>query len=219
MRIGILGGTFDPVHRGHTYLARAVLKAFRLDQVLFMVSNLPPHKGRQQITSPFHRFAMVALETQGEENLCVCEWELTRKGFSYSVDTLRHFSRTYPQNQYCFIAGSDSLQEIHAWKQCDTLLREFTFIFVQRRGAKVDLGRLKISEALKDRIQIRGKLLRSPIQPGCSYLIQLNPPPISSTHIRQMIASGKRPSSRLLSPAVLEYIVKHQLYEKNENHS
>ncbi len=79
MKIGILGGTFDPMHRGHTYLARAVSTVLDLNRVLFMVSHLPPHKGKRKITNPFHRYAMVAMDLFEEKDLYPSQWELDRR--------------------------------------------------------------------------------------------------------------------------------------------
>lgn len=216
MRIGILGGTFDPIHRGHTYLAGEVLKVFRLDRVLFMVSNLPPYKDKEEITSPFHRYAMVVLDVLGEKRLYTSQWELAHQGFSYTVDTLRHFTATYPGHHFCFIAGSDSLKEIHLWKSYDTLLKKYTLIFVQRPGAEVELHQLKIPAPLKGTIRIVQEGENPTIEAGLSFLASLNALPISSTSIRQTIASGRLPSPQALSPRVLQYIQGYHLYEENE---
>lgn len=219
MRIGILGGTFDPIHRGHTYVARKVLKTFRLDQILFMISHLPPHKGRGETTSAYHRHAMVVLELLEEDRLFASQWELQRSSFSYTIDTLRNLSRYYPEHRHCFIAGSDALQEIHLWKEYDKLLSEHSFIFVQRPGAEVDVHGLKIPASLRKTVSVVRKGDQPTIEAGRSFLISLNAPPISSTSIRQMIAAGKRLSTRFLSPAVFQYIQKYRLYEEDEDHS
>ncbi len=216
MRIGILGGTFDPIHQGHTYLAKEVLKIFKLDRVLFMISRLPPHKPGGEISSPFHRYAMVVLALLGQKRLYTSQWELLRGRFSYTVDTLRHFARTQPQHLYCFIAGSDSLKEIHLWKDYDRLLRKYTLIFVQRPGARIKLQELTIPGPLKGAIKIVQDGERPAIQAGQSFLVSLDPPPISSTSIREMIVAGKEPSQRWVSPSVLRYLQKHRLYERNK---
>lgn len=219
MKIGILGGTFDPMHRGHTYLGRAVSTILDLDRVLFMVSHLPPHKGKQKITSPFHRYAMVAMGLLEEENLYPSQWELNRRKSSYTIETLQYFTSHYPQHQYCFIAGSDSLNEIHLWKDYATLLEEHCFVFVQRPGAQVDLEELKISGSLRQKIHIVCKQDQPIIRSGQSLLMTLDAPDISASSLRKLIASGKRPSSKLISPSVLQYVKKHRLYEENQDPS
>ena len=85
MKIGILGGTFDPIHRGHSYVARCVLNMFSLNHVLFMVSKLPPHKEKDDLTSPFHRFAMVVLDLLDDRDLYPSPWELERGTLSYTI--------------------------------------------------------------------------------------------------------------------------------------
>ncbi len=217
MKIGILGGTFDPMHRGHTYLARAVSTVLDLDRVLFMVSYLPPHKGKQKITSPFHRYAMVAMDLLEEENLYPSQWELNRRKSSYTIETLQYFTSHYPQHQYCFLAGSDSLKEIHLWKDYGTLLKEHCFVFVQRPGAQVNLEELKISDSLRQKIHIVCEQDQPIIRSGQSLLMTLEAPDISASSLRKLIASGKHPSSKLISPSVLQYVKKHRLYEENKD--
>ncbi|MDA2933770.1 nicotinate-nucleotide adenylyltransferase [Acidobacteria bacterium AH-259-D05] len=217
MKIGVLGGTFDPIHRGHTYLARAGLKVFGLSRVLFVVSHHPSHKEKQATTRPFHRYAMVVRDLIEDEHLLPSHWELDQQKPSYTIETLRHFTSSDPDSEYCFLAGSDSLKEIHLWKDYDRLLEEHCFIFVQRPEFNVDLNDLQISGSLKDKIQTVCEKDRPTIQPGQSFLIPLNAPPISASSIRKTIASGQQPSSDIISPAVLRYIKKHRLYETNQD--
>ncbi len=217
MKIGILGGTFDPMHRGHTYLARAVSTILDLDRVLFMVSYLPPHKGKLKISSPFHRYCMVAMDLLEEENLYPSQWELDRRKSSYTIETLQYFTSHHPRHQYCFIAGSDSLKEIHLWKDYATLLKEHCFVFVQRPGAQVNLEKLKISGSLRQKIHSVCKQDRPIIRSGQSLLMTLDAPDISASSLRKLIASGKLPSSKLISPSVLQYVKKHRLYEENQD--
>lgn len=219
MKIGILGGTFDPMHRGHTYLARGVSTILDLDRVLFMVSYLPPHKGKLKISSPFHRYSMVAMDLLEEENLYPSQWELDRRKSSYTIETLQYFTSHHPRHQYCFIAGSDSLKEIHLWKDYATLLKEHCFVFVQRPGAQVNLEELKGLGSLRQRIHIVCKQDQPIIRSGQSLLMTLDAPDISASSLRKLIASGKCPSSRLISPSVLQYVKKHRLYEANQDPS
>jgi len=205
------------MHRGHTYLARAVSTVLDLDRVLFMVSYLPPNKGKQKITNPFHRYAMVAMDLLEEENLYPSQWELDRRKSSYTIETLQYFTSHYPQHQYCFLAGSDSLQEIHLWKDYGTLLKEHCFVFVQRPGAQVNLEELKISDSLRQKIHIVCEQDQPIIRSGQSLLMTLDAPDISASSLRKLIASGKHPSSKLIAPSVLQYVKKHRLYEENKD--
>lgn len=213
MKIGILGGTFDPVHRGHTYLAHAILEAFDLSRVNLMVSRVPPHKKSREITNSCHRHAMLELALSREDSLFPSAWELDQPDPSYTIETLDHFRSTDPENEYCFLAGSDALQELHLWKDYDRLLEEHCLIFVQRPGFNADLTQLQISGPLRRRVQSVRERERLEIRIGVSFLIPINAPAISASWVRSMLASGEKPSPDILSPAVLRYIMEHQLYE------
>lgn len=219
MRIGILGGTFDPVHRGHTELARQVRRAAQLDRVLFMVCRRPPHKVERVISSAYHRFAMVALETAGESAMIPSVWELERSTPSYTIETLRFFESAFPEDEFCFIAGSDSLREVHLWKDYDKLLAEHCFLFVQRPGSQIQLGELEVGKSLKQVIHPVTRHQTLPVRAGVSYLLSLDTPPISSTAIRAAYAARQDPPPGSLSSSVREYITKCHLYEQNKESS
>ena len=214
MKIGILGGTFDPVHRGHTYLARSVLEAFDLSRVDLMVSRIPPHKESQEITDSCHRHAMLELALEEENALYPSGWELDQPQPSYTIETMDHFRSTYPENEYCFLAGSDALSELHFWKDYARLLEEHCLIFLQRPGSTADLTQLHISNSLRPRIRNVSEGDRPHIGAGVSFLIPLDAPAISASRIRTMLATGEEPSPDILSPAVLRYIREHRLYER-----
>jgi nicotinate-nucleotide adenylyltransferase len=213
VKIGVLGGTFDPIHSGHTHIAREVARVLDLDQVVFMVAKSPPHKLSEEISSAFHRYAMVVLELMKEERFFVSTLELLRERPSYTVETMRELSLLYPDDQLCFIAGSDSLQELHLWYEYDKLLSRHSLVFVQRPGAEVDLEELEISSNLKDSIRLVEDEGVFDIQEGRSFCLSLDAPPVSSTEIRRLIASGKRPAGNIVSPQVDQYIRKYRLYE------
>ncbi|MBI4444646.1 MAG: nicotinate (nicotinamide) nucleotide adenylyltransferase [Acidobacteria bacterium] len=215
MKIGLLGGTFDPVHRGHTYTAQRIINVFALDRVVFLVSNLPPHKHKGTISSPYHRYAMAALEVQRKKRLFTSVWELERPRVSYTYETLEHYRSCNPADSICFIAGSDSLSELHLWKEYARLLEKYTFVFVQRPGAEVDISELKIAPYLRKRISTIRRSERPSIRPGVSFLIHVQAPPFSSTHIRESIAKGAGPPPGALSLPVWEYIQKNHLYEQS----
>lgn len=219
MNLGILGGTFDPIHRGHTFIAHRIREIFALDQVLFMVSNLPPHKEKVRTTSSFHRYAMVVLELLYEERLCASLLELEQGGPSYTVNTLERLRNHHPENHSCFIAGSDSLREIHLWKDYATLLSEHCFVFVQRTRSETDLGQLTIDETVRRSIKVVSASDKPIIQTGQSFLINIDAPPISSTDIRRAIAAGLPPDPGSISAAVLQYIRDYRLYERNQSRS
>jgi nicotinate-nucleotide adenylyltransferase len=213
LKIGILGGTFDPVHRAHTSIARLALETLGLDRVLFMVAKNPPHKVRARLSSGWHRYAMVALATAEEPRMLASAWELNRQGPSYTVDTLEHFTSHCPENDYCFIAGSDSLKELHLWKDYGKLLSKHCFFFVERAGVEADLETLGIAPPLRGKIRVVCEEEKQSVQPGSSFLIRSYPPPFSSSRIRESFRSGLAPDPDSLWPSVLSYIQKYRLYE------
>ncbi len=215
MRVGILGGTFDPVHQGHLFLAREAKRLLQLDQVWLMVANISPLKKGQHVRSAFHRFAMAALAARRKPDLRLCDWELRRGGSSYTIDTLRFLNQRFPQHRFCFLAGGDSLREIHSWRDCDTLLKEHCFAFVPRPGVELDWSSLDFP-ALKESIRKLGSAGVPPLEGGHTYLLQLTPPPVSSTQIRRILESGGTPSAKHLPRSVYRYIQKHSLYEKQQ---
>jgi nicotinate-nucleotide adenylyltransferase len=219
LKIGILGGTFDPIHAGHTYIARTICHIFGLDRIVFMVSKYPPHKNQTEISGAFHRYAMVVLNLLNERNCYASDRELRKSGPSYTIETLDELSKLHPDHQICFIAGSDSLQEIHLWREYDKLLLRHCLVFVQRPGVEVKLDKLSISAGHRDLIHSLDTQDVPTIERGRSYLLSLNSPPISSTQIRRMIATGVRPSAEYLFPPVYQYIRKYQLYGKQQRAS
>lgn len=216
---GILGGTFDPIHRGHTHVAQRALEVFGLERILILVSRRPPHKPAAELTSPFHRYAMAVLETMDEPSLVPCRWELDRPAPCFTIDAMRHFQQSDPSQTFCFIAGSDSLTELNHWKEYDRLLREHCFIFVQRPGEAVDLSQLAIPPQLRERILPVRPEDRPAIQNGTSYLISLDAPDVSSTALRKILAEGGIPTPFHLSPRVLQYAKKLHLYERHQENS
>lgn len=216
MRIGILGGTFDPVHEGHYFVARRLQELWRLERVLFMVVRFPTHRGQSPVSSAFHRYAMCALRVSCSQYLFASQWELLQERPSYTVETLQHFVQRYPQHDFCFIAGSDSLGELSSWKNYDKLLTDYCLVFVQRPGAEMALKEVVLPSVLKKRIRGISEHTKPDLRPGRSYLVQLKPPGISSSDIRRLILAGKRPSKHSLAPAVYRYIRKYRLYAPNQ---
>ena len=219
MKIGILGGSFDPIHTGHVYLGLRVSEVLALDRVWFMVANVPPHKDKRAVSSAYHRYAMTVLALQEHKRLLASTWELEREGRSFTIETLDLLARSRPADRFCFIAGSDSLRDLHSWKDYGKLLFEHSCVFVQRPGFEANVADLPLPAALKEVIQPICSETHYEIQAGRSFLINLNPPPVSSTAIRETLASGRTPSPDSLSPAVFAYIAKHRLYEDNPSTS
>jgi len=195
---GILGGTFDPIHYGHLIAAEYACHNYKLDKVLLIPAASPPHKELEQVQPAMHRYQMVQLAVKSNPCLEVSPVEMERKGLSYTVDTLAYLQGKFPEVEFFFIVGADSLFFMHSWKEPGRLAELCRFIVVTRPGYKIErnapsLGRLP--DIIWDR------MLQMEI-PGLD---------ISSSDIRQRVAAGK-PIKYLLPPEVEEYIFEQGLY-------
>lgn len=190
LRLGIFGGSFDPVHCGHLQLALAAYKEFDLDQIVFVPARKPPHKKDKMLTPARQRVKMLSLAIEPYPCMSISFFELRRKTTTYSYQTARYFRRTHPDTDLYFIIGSDSLEELHTWKRSD-ILRSLCHLVVGRRKG----GRRNPAEAGT----IPALFLRHPL------------PKVSSSDIRQRIRAGKSVRG-LMPPAVERYIADNDLY-------
>ena len=194
MRIGVLGGTFDPPHNGHLALARAALESLNLDEVIFLPANRNPLKKDAKQTPAKKRLEMVRLATKDEPRFAVSDIEIQRKGLSYAVDTLQQLHMVRP-GEYWFILGADALRDFKKWKQPEKLLR---------------LARLAVAvrppETFQDALSRIPEEFRSKIDE-----IAMPPIEISSTEIRERIEHA-RPLSQWIHPDVHQYIADNRLY-------
>ena len=207
-RIGILGGTLDPIHMGHIEAALAAREALHLDRILVIPAHVPPHRARPA-TSPYHRFAMAALAVAGLEGFEVSEMELTAPGPSYTADTLRRVQQVYGCQpwQIFFITGADAFAEIETWSRYPAVLDLANFIVVSRPGMTLQALRASLPQ-LKDRMRL--PLASAPQQPVI-FLVDAPTPDVSSTDIRQRIVSGLAISG-LVPHGVEQHIQQHALY-------
>ena len=195
MRIGIYGGTFDPIHLGHLILAEACREACELDRVWFMVAGMPPHKigGR---TSANHRLEMTRLAIAGHPRFEVSERETQRPGPHYSVETLEAIHRDQPDDDLFFLIGGDSLIDLPQWREPGRILSLASLIVANRAG--FDPPPLVIADALDH-----------PAQP--IHQVAIPPIGIASSDIRRRLGEGR--SIRYQVPRAVEaYIDAHQLY-------
>ena len=207
-RMGVLGGTLDPIHVGHIDAALAAYEALRLDQVLVIPSHVPPHRG-QPVTSPFHRFAMASIAVNGVKGLAASDLELMSPGPSYTADTLLRLcgSLSLTASQIFFITGADAFAEIETWSRYPGVLDLANFVVVSRPGMSLQGLRERLP-MLKDRM----RLPRVATAPGTSiYLVDAPTSDVSSTEIRRRIAE-RRPLSGLVPPGVELHIAQHALY-------
>lgn len=214
-RLGLLGGTFDPIHHGHLEVARAARRLLSLDRVLFVPSHLPPHRPRAPHASGCHRFAMLALAVLDQPGFMASDLELSRSGPSYTSDTLTTLhERGWQPWQLFFITGVDAFAEIDTWREYPALLDRAHFVVVTRPGYRTDALRERLP-ALSSRFVDVGDDGRSDPVLGTDrpaiLLIHAPTPDVSSTEIRRRLAAGA--SLRGLVPdAVEHYIGQHRLY-------
>ncbi len=198
-KIGILGGTFDPVHIGHMIIARQAMEQFALDEVRIMTGGNPPHKKNAEITAPEIRHRMVELAAEGEDGLVPFDYELNRGAYCYTARTLTELNEKYPEVEWYFIIGEDSLRNILKWYKPEIIVKKCVLLVYPRSGKA-------ITELVKERAaQLNGDI-REIYAPVFG---------ISSTDIRNRVSGGK--SVRYLVPdKVEEYIAEHKLYQQRK---
>lgn len=191
LRIGIMGGTFNPIHYGHLLAAQEAWQRFKLDKVIFVPSAQPPHKQKPEVCAQ-HRYKMIQMAINNNEHFTISNIEITRKGISYSEDTIRAFKEIYgDENRLYFIIGVDAIAELNTWKNVENLPNLCQFIAVNRPGYQLSIEERWLS---------------------CIHLLEIPGVNISSAQIRQRIKQGK--SIKYLIPQEVErYIEEHLLYK------
>jgi len=216
-RIGVYGGTFDPIHDGHLKVAEAILKAFALDRMLFVVSAIPPHKRKQAIGSPFHRLAMVALATAHSPQMFVSTVELESPSRPYTIETLERLRMELQPVQLFFVMGADSFKDVTSWYEYERILSEHDVIVATRPGYRNDENiAANLAPQLQARVvDLRGGLypLDEDLESARIYLTDYVEVDVSATGIRETVAQG-RSIGDLVPPPVASYIEKYKLYRK-----
>lgn len=188
MKIGILGGTFNPIHIGHLILAEEAGEKLSLDRLIFVPAYLPPHKDNSGIAPAGERLKMVRLAIKDNRNFFVSDIEIRRDGRSYTIDTLKGFKKNYPKDDLYFIIGSDLLKYLEEWKELNEIISMVKFITATRPGYPLE----KIPSYIKT--------------------MEIRAVDVSGFEIRSRIAQGK--SFRYLVPeSVFNYISKNGLYK------
>jgi nicotinate-nucleotide adenylyltransferase len=207
-RIGVLGGTFDPLHLGHLRAAEVARDALRLDKVLFLPAATPPHKATP-VTGADHRFGMLARALTGESFFEVSRLELDRGGRSYTIDTLETLAAGSEDSRFLFVTGTDAFSEIRTWRSWERLLDAHWFVVHERPGFPVEAVKDVLPEGISSRV-----LEESEIEPGTEPRVLFLRRPmlkVSSTEIRRSIRENR--SIRFLVPdAVADYIRENRLY-------
>jgi nicotinate-nucleotide adenylyltransferase len=236
MNIGLFGGSFDPIHRGHMALAEAAAKDYRLGQVLFVPANVPPHKQKQPLTAFVHRYAMVALATQdekgfvpslleapeyeGESNLGRGRGAAAPDSANYSIDTVRRLKKSLRKaDRLFFLIGIDAFRDIAKWREARALLGECDFIVASRPGFSLR----DIAESLPEGLRPAAAVTRpfhkqvakgDLMLPGVAlHLLEGVQQNVSATTIREAASRGQA-LGRWLDPRVAAYAKKQGLYGK-----
>jgi len=197
-RIGILGGTFNPIHNGHLALAKAALKEFALDQVLFIPTGTPPHKPKKEIIDKEDRYRLVKLAIAKIKRFSVSRMEMDRSGTSYAVDTFRQMRKKYGKKVKLFyIMGLDSINEILEWKKPLDLFKLCEVIVGTRPGTRIKTFHKLLKTALKNEVD---KI----------HLMELKAD-VSSSAIRQSLRLGRK-IGRFVPKPINQYILKNSLY-------
>lgn len=202
-RLGIMGGTFDPIHYGHLVAAEMARSKFNLSKVLFIPSGTPPHKDRSDITAPGLRFEMIKHAIQDNSAFDISALELERLGPSYTVDTLRVLRDIWPEHELYFITGSDVLREIFSWREVEEILKMTEFIGAARPGFDASDFILKVQQ-------------EHPETQGRIHYLEVPALAISSTDIRARVKCGQ-PIRYLLPEPVRLFIQQHGLYTTEIN--
>ncbi|WKD57197.1 Nicotinate-nucleotide adenylyltransferase [Corynebacterium capitovis DSM 44611] len=192
-RIGIMGGTFDPIHHGHLVAASEVADRFDLDEVLFVPTGEPWQKSGRQVSPAEHRYLMTVIATASNPRFSVSRVDIDRGGATYTIDTLRDLAERRPGAELFFITGADALSSIMSWHDWDKMFRLAQFVGVTRPG--YDLREDMLPAEHQERV----------------HLIEIPAMAISSTDCRQRAAEG-RPVWYLVPDGVVQYIAKNKLY-------
>lgn len=199
MNIAIYGGTFNPVHKGHYNCLKSVLDAVELDKVIVLPDRIPPHKSAEGLISGEDRLEMCRLAFGELDKVEVSEWELKQTGKSYSVITLRHFHKLYPEDKLYFIMGSDMLLSFEKWYRYEEILQLASLICVSRENAVTNQI---LQQHADEMTQNSG---------GEIIIVDTKPFEVSSTQIRKMIENSQIPSC-YLDENVVQYISVKNLY-------
>lgn len=190
MRIGLYGGSYNPIHKGHTSLAQSLVDQGLVDEVWLLVSPLNPLKQTSgDIAAYEHRLRMAELACKGHKGLRVSDFESHLPVPSYTITTLDALAATYPQHTFCLVVGADNWDSFHRWYKADEIIANYTILVYNRPGYPLDEANLPPSV----------KVVNTPLYD------------ISSTQIREAIKKGERPTD-WLSPKVLRYISESRIY-------
>ncbi|HLR34112.1 MAG TPA: nicotinate-nucleotide adenylyltransferase [Tissierellales bacterium] len=198
-KIGIMGGTFDPIHIGHLIIAEEAREFLNLEEVIFIPTGKPPHKKSSGITSSLHRYNMTELGIKSNSNFSISAIEVENSSTTYTIDTIEKLRKTYKNTQFFFIIGGDSIINIHKWKDYKDLLKSCNFLVAKRAGSPDE----EVKNIINKLNRIYGKVI---------YEVPIPYIDISSTEIRSKVMKNK--SIKYYVPMdVEEYIKNKNLYK------
>lgn len=212
--IGILGGTFDPVHNGHLHLAATILKELDLAELRFIPSSCPPHRTAPH-ASPEQRLEMLKLAIESHAHLKVDDCELRRDGISYTIDTLKDLRSKFPESPLCLLMGIENFKTLNTWHQWQSLLGYGHIVITNRPGSDDNIHNEEIKNFMDTFITTAVDDLHQQAA-GCIMKLDIPMLDISSTQIRNNFRSGPTSnlkSESLLSNKVLDFIETHNLYK------
>jgi nicotinate-nucleotide adenylyltransferase len=239
MKLGLFGGTFDPIHRGHIALAQAAREKFALSRILFVPAHIPPHKQKQPLSAFVHRYAMVALATATEKAFVPSLLEAPTEilpapskavsiskasaqapaAANYTIDTLRRLKQTLKKiDQVFFLIGIDAFRDIASWHEAEALFSESEFIVASRPGYSLADVANSLPEKLRPAAHVTKPFEKQPargelvLNGATIHVLDSIHQPISATAIREAVAAGK-PLGKFLDPVIADYIKKTDLYK------
>lgn len=212
-RVGVLGGTLDPIHVGHLAAGDAAMAALALDRLLVVPSHDPPHRPDSPRASGYHRLQMARLGTADRTSWIVSDIEIARGGLSYTFDTLSALRALDPESQFFFITGADAFAEVASWHRYPEVLELSHFVVIARPGTSFDAVRTRLPE-LEPRLIDGDAAAETARQLAASpsiFLVHADTPDVSSTAVRRRVSAGQGIEG-LVPAAVDRYIREHRLY-------
>ena len=208
--IGIMGGTFNPVHFGHVEIAKAAFSQYALDEIWFMPNHIPGYKSHTDLISGEHRLNMIKLAIEEIPHFKVSRFELDRTGNTYTAETMTLLKQKYPNDKFYFIMGADSLNSFDKWKNPEIILKYATILVAQREEASLKEVQLRIDE-LNCLFDVNNFfIINCPEIPCSSSMIRDN---LKKLHLKRKNLSVETVISKLYLPErVYKYIIKNQLY-------
>lgn len=210
--LGIYGGSFDPIHLGHLIPVEEARAATGLDEILYVPAFAPPHKPQGPSASAFHRFAMCALALEAYPHLILSDFEASRGGTTYTIETLRHIRANHPESEILLVVGSDSMAGLGTWREWRAIVADHRVVVVYREGVDYAALREKLPPELSARLAPLGARLHDEVAENQTIFWAGNAPvTISSTWIRSALPNVQS-LSESLPPAVERYARRHRLY-------